>query len=60
MEVELRRGRQQAAEQVPVDRRRLRRRLVVVVAVGGGVDGCRALERRHDVGEELHLQLGLQ
>jgi hypothetical protein len=28
--------------------------------VGGGVDGCRALERRHDVGEELHLQLGLQ
>ncbi|CAO2164769.1 unnamed protein product [Urochloa humidicola] len=53
MEVELRR-RQQAAQQVPVNGRRLRRGQGLLVA---RVDGW-ALERRH-VGEELHLQLGL-
>ena len=61
MEIQLR-GRQQAAQQVPIHRR-LRSDggsgnvIVITMMLHDAVDGG-ALERWH-VGEELHLQLGL-
>ena len=60
MEIQLR-GRQQAAQQVPIHRR-LRSdggsgNLIVKAMMHAAVYG-RALEQRH-VGEELHVQLGL-
>ena len=62
MEIQLR-GRQQAAQQVPIHRR-LRSHggggdliVIAMMMLRYAVDGG-ALERRH-VGEELHVQLGL-